>query len=141
MEERLAPTSTNLRYEKAFPSFRECPHENDIPYAYYREREAGVYAPIRHWCFLGEITYRMVFNRLCLRVKDRRGDEVPANFTLIHTHLEDSSHPECPTSPSIAMCQSPSPTRETQSRSFTLSSTTSWMDPSGLELKMQIKSR
>ncbi len=82
MKERSTPTSTGLRDEKAFPSFRECPHENGIPYAYYRESEAGVYAPIRHWCFLGEITDRMVFNRLCLTVKDRRGDEVPANFHL-----------------------------------------------------------
>ncbi|KAI9458196.1 hypothetical protein BJY52DRAFT_1270311 [Lactarius psammicola] len=56
MKERLAPTSTNLRDEKAFPSFRECPHEDDIPFTYYRQREDGVHAPIRHWCFLGEIT-------------------------------------------------------------------------------------
>ncbi|KAI9458204.1 hypothetical protein BJY52DRAFT_1149907 [Lactarius psammicola] len=82
MKGRLAPTSTSLRDEKAFPLFRECPHESDIPYAYYREREAGVYAPIRHWCFLGEITKSVVFTRLCLNVKDRRGDEVTAAFYL-----------------------------------------------------------
>ena len=82
MQKDSAPTSTNLRDEKAFPSFEECPHENDIPYVYYREREPGLYAPIRHWCFLGEITDILVFNRLCLWVKDRRGDTVPANFHL-----------------------------------------------------------
>ena len=74
---------TNLRDEKAFPSFSQCPHENDIPYAYYRERGDGAYAPIRHWCFLGEISDRLVFNRLCLWVKDRKGEALtPANFHL-----------------------------------------------------------
>ncbi|KAH9034287.1 hypothetical protein EDB84DRAFT_69377 [Lactarius hengduanensis] len=87
MKERSASTTTNLQDEKAFPSFRECPHENDIPYTYYRGREDGVYAPIRHWCFLGEITEKMVFNRLCLWVKDRRGSEVPANFHLDPPHI------------------------------------------------------
>ena len=82
MSESSGPTSTKLQDKQAFPSFEECPHENDVPYTYYREREDGVYSPIRHWCFLGEITHRMVFNRLCLTVKDKRGDEVPANFHL-----------------------------------------------------------
>ena len=82
MTERLALTSTNLRDEKAFPSFRECPHENDIPYASYDESEEGVLVPIRHWCFLGEITERVVFTRLCLTVKDRRGDKITVSFYL-----------------------------------------------------------
>jgi hypothetical protein len=81
MNESLAPTSTNLQDKQAFPSFEDCPHENDVPYTYYRER-GGVYRPIRHWCFLGEITYKLLFNRLCLTVKDKRGEEVPANFHL-----------------------------------------------------------
>ena len=78
----LAHENTHLRDERAFPSFRECPHENDIPYSYYREREDGVYTPTRHWCFLGEITGKLVFNRLCLWVKDKEGEEVSANFHL-----------------------------------------------------------
>ncbi|KAH9000380.1 hypothetical protein EDB92DRAFT_495961 [Lactarius akahatsu] len=82
MTGRLVPTSTNLRDEKVFPSFRECPDENDIPYAYYREREEGVYTPIRHWCYLGEITESVVFTRLCLTVKDKRGDNVTTSFYL-----------------------------------------------------------
>ncbi|KAH9169886.1 hypothetical protein EDB89DRAFT_1854028 [Lactarius sanguifluus] len=87
MTGRLVPTSTNLRDEKAFPSFRECPYEDDIPYAYYREREEGVYAPIRHWCYLGEITESVVFTRLCLTVKDKRGDNVTTSFYLdSHQH-------------------------------------------------------
>lgn len=81
MNKSLEPKSTNLQDEQAFPSFEDCPHENDIPDDYYRQRD-GVFYPIRHWCFLGEITYRLVFNRLCLTVKDRRGEEVPANFHL-----------------------------------------------------------
>jgi hypothetical protein len=60
----------------------KCPHEDDIPDFYYRPRANGMYAPVRHWCFLGEITAKMVFNRLCLTVRDREGVEVPANFHL-----------------------------------------------------------
>lgn len=84
MTERLAPTSTNLQDEQAFPSFRECPHENEVPYAsaYYGRREDGTYAPKRHWCFLGEITDQMVFNRLRLWVKDKKGEVVVAHFHL-----------------------------------------------------------
>ena len=80
MEESLVHTS--LQDRQAFPSFENCPHEDDVPYTYYRQREVGVFHPIRHWCFLGEITHRLVFNRLCLWVKDRRGQEISANFHL-----------------------------------------------------------
>ena len=80
MNESLAPTS--LQDGLAFPSFEECPHRDGVPYTYYRNNEDGVYSPIRHWCFLGEITHRLVFHRLCLTVKDRRGQEVSANFHL-----------------------------------------------------------
>ncbi|KAH9004790.1 hypothetical protein EDB86DRAFT_1989300 [Lactarius hatsudake] len=86
MTGRSAPTSTNLRDDRAFPSFMECPYEHDIPYAYYREREEGVYAPIRHWCYLGEITEKAVFTRLCLTVEDKRGDEVTTSFYLDSHH-------------------------------------------------------
>jgi hypothetical protein len=83
MNERMAPKSTNLQNEQAFPSFSECPDENDIPSAYYDDdREEGVYLPIRHWCYLGEITERVVITRLCLTVKDRKGDKVIASFYL-----------------------------------------------------------
>ena len=80
MEESLVHTS--LQDRQAFPSFENCPHEDDVPITYYRQREVGVFHPIRHWCFLGEITHRLVFNRLCLWVKDRRGQEISANFHL-----------------------------------------------------------
>jgi hypothetical protein len=80
MNESLAPTS--LQDRQAFPSFEECPHRDGVPETYYSDKEDGVYRPIRHWCFLGEITHKLVFNRLCLTVKDRRGQEVSANFHL-----------------------------------------------------------
>jgi hypothetical protein len=74
---------TSLQDKQAFPPYTECPHENPLfDTYYYHERPDGVYAPTRHWCFLGEITSRMVFNRLCLRVKDDKGEEVSANFHL-----------------------------------------------------------
>lgn len=72
---------TDLNDEEAFPRFLDCPYDNEIR-DHYRELEDGSHVPIRHWCFLGEITYRLVFNRLCLTVKDRRGEEVPTNFHL-----------------------------------------------------------
>ena len=73
---------TSLRDEQAFPRFMKCPDENDIPDFYYGQRADGIYAPVRHWCFLGEITEKGVFNRLCLRVRDREGVVVSANFHL-----------------------------------------------------------
>ena len=84
MNERLAPTSTNLQNEQAFPSFSGCPGEHIISDTYYRDREdrPDVYLPIRHWCYLGEITERVVITRLCLTVKDRKGDKVVASFYL-----------------------------------------------------------
>jgi len=83
MEERRAPTSTSLRDERAFPSFSECPHENDIRSAYYSaDPEEGVMVPIRNWCYLGEITEREAFTRLRLTVKDKEGDEVITGFYL-----------------------------------------------------------
>lgn len=96
MNESLTPTSTNIQDEEAFPSFEDCPHENDIPFTYYRER-GGVYYPIRHWCFLGEITHRLVFNRLCLTVKDRTGKTITVSFYLNpHTLGEMPVHPNIP---------------------------------------------
>jgi hypothetical protein len=73
-----------LNDEEAFPSFRDCPNELEIPYPrdHYREREGGGFVPIRHWCYLGEITERVVLTRLCLEVKDRTGKIVTASFYL-----------------------------------------------------------
>ena len=70
--------------EEAFPTFRDCPIELEIPYPrdHYREREGGGFIPIRHWCFLGQITESVVFTRLCLEVKDRTGKVVIASFYL-----------------------------------------------------------
>ena len=75
---------TNLKDEEAFPSYRDCPDEQEIPYPrdHYREREGGGYVAIRHWCFLGEITEVVVLTRLCLMVKDRTGKVVTVSFYL-----------------------------------------------------------
>jgi hypothetical protein len=75
-------TKHSLRDDKAFPSFMNCPHENFINELYYRPDQDGVFSAARHWCFLGEITDKMVFNRLCLTVKDKDNLQVPANFHL-----------------------------------------------------------
>ena len=80
MKECLAPSSTNLQDERAFPSFSQCPYEGY--YDYYHNREDGVFPPTRHWCYLGEITERQHFTRLRLTVKDRKGDNVITAFYL-----------------------------------------------------------
>ena len=94
MTERLAPTCTNLQDEQAFPSFSQCPHEDESPYDYYRDREDGVFPPTRHWCYLGEITERVHITHLRLTVKDRKGDDVITAF-----YLDQASQLESPTSP------------------------------------------
>ena len=75
---------TPLNDEEAFPTYRDCPIELEIPYPrdHYRELEGGGFVPIRHWCFLGEITESVVFTRLCLEVKDKIGKVVTASFYL-----------------------------------------------------------
>jgi hypothetical protein len=80
MAERLA--LTNLRDNKAFPTFMECPHENEVPYpnSDYYEPEEGLCYPISHRCFLGEITEIVVWSRPGLKVKDRTGRVVTVRF-------------------------------------------------------------
>jgi hypothetical protein len=77
----MALTRHSLRDHKSFPSFTSCPGENDVDLTYYR-LDGSSLTPRSHWCFLGEITDRIVFNRLCLTVKDKHDILVPTNFHL-----------------------------------------------------------
>ena len=70
---------TDLKDEETFPSYRDCPDEEENP---CREREGGGYVAVRHWCFLGEITEIVVLTRLCLMVKDRTGKVITVSFYL-----------------------------------------------------------
>ena len=85
---------TDLNDEEAFPRFLDCPYDNEIR-DHYRELEDGSHVPIRHWCFLGEITHCSAFmSRLCLRVKDRTGKEITVAF-----YLNQHAHGEVPDFP------------------------------------------
>lgn len=80
MKEHLA--LTNLRDNKAFPTFMECPHEKDVPYpnSDFYEPEEGLCFPISHRCFLGEITEIVLLSQPGLKVKDRAGQVVTVCF-------------------------------------------------------------
>ena len=74
-----------LRYSKHFPSFQDLPEDNDLNWDYYGDGITGVFQPLRHWCFLGEITnddtaqYSFLRNRVWVRdVKEH--DNIPVAF-------------------------------------------------------------
>ncbi|MCJ1325601.1 hypothetical protein MMC10_002264 [Thelotrema lepadinum] len=74
----------DLRSEIPFPFFDNLPGENDINLDYLGTVDGFSYAPIKHWCFFGEIVGVESFLRLRLIVKDRTAHEVPIAF---HTDL------------------------------------------------------
>lgn len=80
MKEHLA--LTNLRDNKAFPTFMECPQEKDVPYrnSDFYEPEEGLCFPISHRCFLGEVTESVLLSQPGLKVKDRTGQVVTIRF-------------------------------------------------------------
>lgn len=78
------PTYTELRDAQAFPSFWSCPDEYNAPDTYYHIRDEGVYAPARHWCFLGEITDITFLGRLRLWAQDKARERVHIAFHLDH---------------------------------------------------------
>jgi hypothetical protein len=74
--------SANLRNDKLFPSFDNCPDENDIDLDYYNQGNDGVFYPSRHWCLVGEITEVSFFIRPRLILKDKAGAEIILSFYL-----------------------------------------------------------
>ena len=117
MKEHLA--LTNLRDNKAFPTFMECPHEKDDPYpnSDFYEPEEGLCFPIGHRCFLGEITECVLLSQPGLKVKDRTGQVVTVRFDF---YSNDSGRAlarfalKCSTPLSNVPCPCPSPRRETR---------------------------
>lgn len=67
-----------------FPTFEECPDENDADLDFYEPRHGFFLVPKRDWCLVAEIVDVMFFFRLRLWVKDSAGHEFPIAF-----HLED----------------------------------------------------
>ena len=71
------PNFAILNNKTAFPNIQNLPWENEVPLRYYPEYGGS---PIRHWCFLGEITQHIGFGRITVRVKDRAGKETTLAF-------------------------------------------------------------
>ena len=67
-----------------FPSFRNLPHENDIPDEYFVPDYRGVYVIACVWFFMGEIVNdefsQISFLRNKVYVKDREGSQCPISF-------------------------------------------------------------
>ena len=74
-----------LRNSVHFPEFLSLPNDRTINYNYYFLGPTGQYQPIRHWCFLGEITNDEFandsFSRNCIQLKDVSDkDGIPVFF-------------------------------------------------------------
>ena len=71
-----AGRASNLRDELTFPSFEDCPDERLLDRRYLQPvgGNSPMAAPVRHWCFLGEIVSVDAFLRLVLEVKDTEGE-------------------------------------------------------------------
>lgn len=88
---RLGPGS-NLRDAITFPSYSECPHENDIDLPYY-DCSFAMIKPARHWCFIGQVVDASYILRLNLVINDKEGKKVPIWF---HTEDRGSRYMEGP---------------------------------------------
>ena len=80
-EEQVSDSQyANLRNEVPFPSFENLPGDNDINMEYLGTTDGFHYSPIKHWCFLGEITDVEAIVRLRLVVQDKAKHRVPIAF-------------------------------------------------------------
>lgn len=80
-EEQVSDSQyANLRNEVPFPSFENLPGDNDINMEYLGTTDGFNYSPIKHWCFLGEITDVEAIVRLRLIVQDNAKHRVPIAF-------------------------------------------------------------
>ena len=78
------PGDDFLKSRFHFPSFRNLPHENDIPDGYFVPDYRGVYVIACVWFFMGEIVNdefsQISFLRNKVYVKDREGSQCPIYF-------------------------------------------------------------
>ena len=66
---------SNLRDRLSFPTFGDCPHEDDLDHRYYSPPRRGSYLATfkRHWCFLGEIVSVAKQPKLTMNARDTAG--------------------------------------------------------------------
>lgn len=64
---------SDLRDPITFPTFRNCPFENDVDERYFTPSFEGPFDFKRHWCFLGEIMQADALLRLVMAVRDLEG--------------------------------------------------------------------
>jgi hypothetical protein len=62
-----------------FPGFAALPNRGRVDFDHYKEAD-GTYRPLRHWCFLGEITNSMRLPHLELELTDVDEKKVPLHF-------------------------------------------------------------
>eukprot|EP00731_Ephydatia_muelleri_P029643 Em0021g166a len=82
-----------LRNPAHFPSFLDLPNDQTINYNYFFLGAKCQYQPIRHWCFIGEITddqfARDSFSRNLIQVKDvSNRDGIPVFFYRADGNLD-----------------------------------------------------
>ena len=75
------PRPTNLRDEEYFPSFDDCPAEDEINFDYYTSSpDENVLRPSRHWCLFAEIMEISHLVRVRIVAKDKLGKQFPIAF-------------------------------------------------------------
>jgi hypothetical protein len=88
----------DLRNERTFPSFADCP-EREISLDFYHVIDDKFLQPKYHWCLLAEITQvEKSFGPDILILKDRAGVELPMLLSIrrkyydVRTRLEDGGY-------------------------------------------------
>lgn len=74
----------NLEDRRYFPTFKQCPDENDVDLEFYESTNGFMFEPRKHWCLFAEIESADYLFRLRLVARDRDGIRFPVAF-----HLED----------------------------------------------------
>ncbi|KAF1842000.1 uncharacterized protein K460DRAFT_370009 [Cucurbitaria berberidis CBS 394.84] len=70
---------TDLRNREVFPGFTSLPNSNPVDLDFY-EVVNSTYQPLRHWCFLGEITGHTILHHLELELTDVDDKKIPLHF-------------------------------------------------------------
>ncbi|KAJ4373764.1 hypothetical protein N0V83_002503 [Neocucurbitaria cava] len=70
---------TDLHNREIFPGFTALPSSNPLDMKFY-EVVDGTYQPLRHWCFLGEITDYTTLHHLELELTDIDEKKIPLHF-------------------------------------------------------------
>jgi hypothetical protein len=78
-EIRQSGQLASLRNPKIFPDFSALPYSNWNSSGFHRD-SGDTYQPLRHWCFLGEITDSIKLHHLELELADIKDKRIPLHF-------------------------------------------------------------